>query len=105
MADDAPIKMFVGENISGIVMELLQQLRQRGASASGTNQAGSFSATVPGAGMISGSYAAAGQSLEISLHNRPENISWSTIEAKLQDFVLDAKAVAKNRAPTGQAGA
>lgn len=105
MADDAPIKIYVGENISGIVAELLQQLRQRGASASGTSQAGTFAATVPGAGMISGSYAVAGTSLEISLHNRPENISWGTIEAKLQDFILDAKAAAKNRVPTGHAGA
>lgn len=97
MTDCAPFRIYIGENTTAVVAELREQLRKWGASVSGTDESGTFAAAVPGGGSLGGSYQASGKSLEITISARPDALTCGTIESKMQDFILDAKAVLKNR--------
>lgn len=97
MPDCTPFKIYVGENATAIVAELREQLKRWGAAVSGTDESGTFSAAIPGGGSLSGSYRTSGKSLEINITARPDALTCGTIESKMQDFILDAKAALKNR--------
>lgn len=72
-------------------------MRQRGVMVTETEQAGTFAWPLPIGGTINGSVANTGQSLAITITQRPMFVSCGTPESKLQDFILDAKAELKNR--------
>jgi hypothetical protein len=97
MPDCVPFRLYVGDNIAEIVAVMIGEMQRRGVQASGTAEAGTFSIPLPIGGTIAGSYSIAGKSLAVSIAQRPDAVSCGTIESKLQDFILDAKAELKNR--------
>ena len=97
MPDCTPFRLYIGDNIVEVVAIMLGEMQQRGVQATGTPEAGTFSIPLPIGGTIAGSYSIAGKSLAVSIGRRPETVSCGTIESKLQDYILDAKAELKNR--------
>jgi len=97
MPDCVPFRLYVGEQVSAVVPILLMGLQQRGGTVSVSDQMGTFSLPLPIGGAIIGSFAIAGKSLVITITQRPMLVSCGTLESKLQDFILDAKAELKNR--------
>lgn len=96
MPDCVPFRLHVGDNILEVVAVMRSEMQRRGAQASGTAEAGTFSIPTP-VGTIAGSYSIAGKSLAVSITQRPEAVSCGTIESKLQDFILDAGTELKSR--------
>jgi hypothetical protein len=96
MPDCVPFRLYIGEAIHEVVAVMRSEMQSRGAQASGTAEAGTFTIPTP-VGTIAGSYSVAGKSLAVTIAQRPEAVSCGTIESKLQDFILDAKAELKNK--------
>lgn len=96
MSDCVPFRLYVGEQVAAVVPILLNGLRQRGGTVTGTDQTGTFSLPLPIVGAITGSFAITGKSLAITITQRPMLVSCGTLESKLQDFILAAKAELKN---------
>ena len=97
MADCVPFRLYVGDQVAAVVRVLLDDMRQRGATVTETEQAGPFTLPLPIGGTINGSFAITGKSLAITITHRPMFVSCGTLELKLQAFILDAKAELKNR--------
>jgi hypothetical protein len=97
MADCVAFRIYVGDTIAAVMTVLIDEMRRRGLSVAGSAESGSFTISLPVGGSISGTYAVTGKSITVAVSQRPESISCGTIESKLQDIVLDAKAVLKNR--------
>ncbi|MBI1349239.1 hypothetical protein GC163_23465 [bacterium] len=96
MPDCVPFRLYVGEQVAAVIPILLNGLRHRGGTVTWTDQAGTFSLSLPIGGAITGSFAITGKSLTITITQRPMLVSCGTLESKLQDFILDAKAELKN---------
>lgn len=96
MADCAPSRLFVGDRIADIVPLLMEELRANGASVSGAAGSGKLSISTP-VGPIEGSWTIDGKSLVIEVTQRPSAVSCGRIESKLQDAILDAKNVLRQR--------
>lgn len=94
MADCVPFRLYVGEQIHAVMAVLLEELPRRGVSLSAD---GGFAIALPIGGSLRGSIATSGNSLLVTIHERPPIVSCGMIESKLQDFLLDAKAVLKQR--------
>lgn len=97
MADCIPFRLYVGDRIADVVPLLMDELRQKGASVSGTAAAGNLVVNLPVGGSIRGSWKIDGKSLAIEIPQRPSIVSCGQIESKLMDAVLDAKNVLKQR--------
>jgi hypothetical protein len=96
MPDCVPFQLYIGEAIREVAAVMQSEMQRHGAQASGTAEAGTFTIPTP-VGTIAGSYSIVGKSLAVTVAQRPEAVSCGTIESKLQDFILDAKAELKNR--------
>lgn len=97
MSDCGPFRIYVGENIQEVVSVLILEMQRRGFQVSGTVESGAFSIPLPIGGTVSGSFALSGKSLAVSVTQRPDVVTCGTIESKLQDLILDAKAELQNR--------
>lgn len=97
MIDNVPFRLAVGDNVRDVVVVMIGEMQRRGIQVSETSGTGTFSIPVPNSGVIAGSFAIAGNSLVVTIAQRPEAVSDGMIESKLQDFILDAKAELKNR--------
>ena len=98
MPDCPQFKLYVGDEITSVIAVLHDELKRRGGSLSGDEQRGTFSIPLPIGGAVGGTYEISGASISIAISNRPDSISCGTIESKMQDFVLDAKATLKGQA-------
>ncbi len=97
MPDCVPFRLYVGDNVQTVVSVMVGEMQRRGIQVAGAGDSGSFSIPLPIGGTISGSYSIVGKSLAVTVTQRPEGVSCGTIESKLQDLILDAKAELKNR--------
>lgn len=97
MSDCVPFRLYVGEQLPALVPILQAEMKRRGASVSGDDTSGRFSIALPIGGSISGSFCVDGKSLAVEIQSRPAAISCGMIESKMQDFILDAKAILKNQ--------
>lgn len=97
MPDCVPFLLYVGDQIEAIVADLRSEVVRHGGSTSGELPAGVLSIALPMGGSLSGSYRIEGKSIRVSINSRPAFVSCGTIESKLQDLILDAKARLKNR--------
>lgn len=97
MPDCVPFLLYIGDQVEAIVTDLRSEVVRHGGSVSGEVAAGMLNIALPIGGSISGSYRIEGKSIRVSIQNRPAFVSCGTIESKLQDLVLDAKARLKNR--------
>ena len=97
MADCVPFKLYVGDQIGDVVSVLVRELRGKGAIVNGDTESGSISLSLPIGGRIRCHYQRTGNSIEVNISDRPDAVSCGSIESKLQDFILDAKALLKNR--------
>ncbi len=97
IADCVPCRLYVGDQIAEVVSVMIEEMAQRGVHVAGGAQGGTFSMSIPAIGAIRGTFKVAGQSLAIQILARPSSVGCGTIESKIQDFILDAKAVVKNR--------
>lgn len=100
MPDCVPFRLYVGDTIQDVLSIMVGEMQRRGFQVSAAHDAGTFSIPLPVGGIICGSYTIAGKSLAISVTQRPEILSCGTIESKLQDLILDARAELKNRNPS-----
>ena len=96
MADCAPTRLYVGDRIADIVPVLMDELRANGASVSGSASSGQLSISTP-VGTVKGSWTIDGRSLAFEVSQRPSAVSCGQIESKLQDAILDAKNVLRQR--------
>ncbi|MEI8383168.1 MAG: hypothetical protein WCJ09_23820 [Planctomycetota bacterium] len=96
MIENVSFRLAVGDNVRDVVVIMIGEMQRRGIQVSEISGTGTFSIPVPN-GVIAGSFAIAGNSLVVSIAQRPEAVSDGMIESKLQDFILDAKAELKNR--------
>ena len=100
MADCVPFQLFVGADVEAIVELLRVELvRARGSCRVGS---GDFAIPTP-IGTISGCYAIEGKALTVHIRSRPSSVSCGTIESKMQDYILDAKAAFRNSTRKKQA--
>jgi hypothetical protein len=96
MPECAPSRLYVGDRIVDIVPLLMDGLRANGASVSGSASSGQLSISTP-VGSIRGAWTIDGKSLAIEIPQRPAAVSCGQIESKLQDAILDAKNVLRQR--------
>ena len=96
MPDCSPFQLYVGESLEALTPLLLAEMRRRGATVSGTGDSGAFTIPLPIGGSIRGTYRVAGKSLAVEIKSRPTMVSCGMIESKLQDFILDTKAIMKS---------
>lgn len=94
--DCAPFRIYVGDLRPQLIPVMLREMSARGAQVSGDETAGSFSIPLPIGGSIRGRFEMQGKSIAVQIDQRPAAVSCGTIESKLQDFILDAKAILKN---------
>lgn len=94
MPDCVPFRLYVGEQLSAVMGVLTDELPKRGATVDAD---GRFALSLPIGGVIRGRYVASGLSLVVTIEERPTMVSCGMIESKLQDYILDAKAVLKGR--------
>ena len=97
MSDCVPFRLYVGEQLPLLVPILQAAMKSRGTSVSGDDNSGRFSIALPIGGSISGSFRVDGKSLAVEIQSRPAAISCGLIESKMQDFILDAKAILRNQ--------
>lgn len=96
MPDCAPFRIYVGDLRPQLIPIMLREMASRGAHVSGNDTAGAFSIPLPIGGIIRGRFEVQGKSIAVQIDQRPAAVSCGTIESKLQDFILDAKAILKN---------
>jgi hypothetical protein len=87
----------VGAQVAEVISVMVEEKVQRGVQVAGSAEGGTFSISIPAIGAVRGTFNVAGQSLAIEILGRPSSVGCGTIEPKIQDFILDAKAVVKNR--------
>jgi len=92
MSDCVPFRLYVGDSVAAVVADLYHELQRQGGSASLIGDAGSFVIPLPIGGSIQGNFTIDGKSVKVSIASRPSAVSCGSIESKLQDFILDAKA-------------
>lgn len=97
MPDCVPFRLYVGDSVQALASIMITEMQRLGFQASGTPDSGAFAIPLPMGGTITGSYTIAGKSLAVTITQRPDAVSCGTIESKLQDLILDAKAELKNR--------
>lgn len=97
MPDCAPCRLYVGEHLAEVVSVMIEEMARRGVQVAVTADGGSFSIAIPAIGSIRGKFQVSGQSLLVEIQSRPSDVGCGTIESKIQDLILDAKAVVKNR--------
>lgn len=97
MADCAPCRLYVGDQIAEVVSVMVEEMAQRGVQVAGGLEGGTFLIAIPTMGTIRGTFHISGQSLAVEILSRPPSVGCGTIESKIQDFILDAKAVVKHR--------
>lgn len=96
MPDCPPFRLYIGDQLPQLLPIIFEQMRQRGAQVSG-GDAGTFTISLSLGMSLRGRYEISGKSLLIQLDARPFALSCGAIESKLQDFLLDAKAILKSR--------
>jgi hypothetical protein len=97
MADCAPCRLYVGDQIAEVVSVMVEEMARRGVQVAGGVEGGTFSIAIPTIGSIRGKFQLSGKSLAVEIQSRPADVGCGAIESKIQDFILDAKAVVKNR--------
>ncbi len=97
MADCAPCRLYVGDEIAEVLSVMVEEMQRRGVQVSVGVLGGCFSIAIPVLGTIRGTFKVSGQSLAVEIQSRPSDVGCGTIEGKIQDFILDAKAEVKNR--------
>ena len=75
---------------------MLEEMARRGVQLTGTADSGTFQISVPALGTIRGNFQISGKSLAIEILSRPMLIGCGKIESKIQDFILDAKAIIRS---------
>ena len=96
MPDCTPFRIYVGDSITELMPIVMEEMKRHGASVSGGGDSGTFSVALPVGGYVTGTYRVDGKSVAIEIESRPAAVSCGTLESKLQDFVLDAKAILRN---------
>jgi len=97
MPDCAPFRLYIGDDLAEVVKVVGVEIRRAGGSFGGDAGSGSFSVPLPAGGALAGRFTVKGKSVAIDIRSRPAGVSCGTIESKLQDYILDAKAYLKNR--------
>lgn len=97
MADCVPFRLYVGDDLPDIIQLMYSEMARQGASVSGDERGGKFAVSLPIGGSLRGSFQVDGKSLVVAVDQRPKLLSCSKVETKMQDLILDAKAILRNR--------
>jgi len=98
MSDCAPFRLYLGDRVADVVRVVRSEMKRKGISPTGTDEAGTFSIPVPG-GVVRATYKVDGKSFVITVQSRPSSLSCGAIESKMHDAMLDAKAALRNSPP------